>query len=165
MGFCKEHPRRTSCFYKDFLSCTVIALETQKCRNYAFQKSSCTTLLKSVVTILLKSVLGASAYAALWSSYTFEKCSTNCAIQKYSYYTFVFPVRWQRYLEVEGGWNKNDMFSGNHWFLKILIPRQLVGSLGTINDYYIFLYLNTHLHPSITISNRLLFTHGIVYTI
>ena len=53
-------------------------------------KSVETTLLKSAVSILLKSVVGASAYAALWNSYTFEKCSANYAFQKYSFYTFVF---------------------------------------------------------------------------
>ena len=57
------------------------SLETQKCRNYASEKSSCITLLKSVVSTLLKSVVGANAYAALWNGYTFEKCSANYAFQ------------------------------------------------------------------------------------
>ena len=61
----------------------------QKCRNYAIQKSSCITLIKTVVTTLLKSVVGVSVYAALLNGFTFEKGSTNYAFQKYSYDTFV----------------------------------------------------------------------------
>ena len=49
--------------------------------HYAFQKWS------------LKSLLGASVCAALWNSYSFEKDSINYAVQKYSYYTFVFAVQ------------------------------------------------------------------------
>ena len=45
------------------------------------QKSVETTLFKSVVSALLKRVVGTSAYAysALWNSYTFEKARANYA--------------------------------------------------------------------------------------